>query len=603
MSRLPPKPIIHFDQDGLLQADTFGDSYFSRDDGLLESRAVFLAGNHLPEAWANQPQFTIGELGFGSGLNVLAAWHLWNATKSQNAILHIVTFEGYLLERDDARTVHARWPELHALSEKLLARWPVRAYGTQRLWFDEDNICITIVIGACQDTLPKMAFHANCWFLDGFAPSKNPDMWSQGIAHHIARLSAPAATIATYSVARIVRDHFETAGLDIRRVDGFGSKRQRLEGVLRGDQLTQAPRPQTAIVIGGGIGGGAVCAALVRRGVDVHLFDDDTCGRTKASGNPVALIAPRLDLAETCEGRFYRSAYLSACDTYHNMGGGAFVASGVLERAPHEADQARLGKLKANPPLPENQLAFRGDEAGLIHTQGGFVFPDLVLRSLKQGATLHPLKISRLAFENGRWQAFGDEEGAIISADVCIVAAGTGYPDLIDLGVDLGARAGQLSYTRIDDLENKMPVCGGGYAATLGDRIFFGATFDAWPLHQRQPPPVTEEGHTHNVRILRDIAPDLAEIIPVQDCAGRTSIRVTTPDHLPLAGPLPMAPAGLYVIAGLGSRGFTTAFMSAEIVASHIHNDPLPLEIDLVDAVKPSRFMERRARKQRSSPR
>jgi tRNA 5-methylaminomethyl-2-thiouridine biosynthesis bifunctional protein len=604
MARLPPSAQTTTDEAGHLVATDFNDTYFSRDDGLEESRLVFLKGNHLPDAWSEKSVFVIGELGFGSGLNVLATWDLWNQTKPKAAILHIISFEGFLLDADAARAIHARWPELEPLSQKLIARWPTRSYGSQRLWFPEDRICVTIVIGQCAQTLPQMRFQADCWFLDGFAPSKNPDMWSPSILDQVVRLSKSTATLATYSVAGPVRRHLEAVGFEVQRVDGFGSKRQRLEARRVSKDELDSPQsaPKSAIVIGGGIGGSAMCAALTKRGLHVDLFDADPCGRYKASGNPIALIAPRLDRGDTREGRFYRSAYLLACDTYSQMDELAFARVGVIERSPTPQDQKRLADLARDPPLAGDHLIGHEDDSALLHLKGGVAYPDEVLKSLQRDCVRHPVAIAALERREGQWWALSETGKCLAKADLCVVAAGTGFKSFVDLGDDLRARAGQLSYIRTPELTLDHAICGGAYAAQSGQNLFFGATFEAWPLEDQTPPPVSSERHAHNLTILSEIAPELASEVDVSGLSGRGSIRVTTPDHLPLAGKAPGDQEGLFVLAGLGSRGFTTAFLCAEIIAARALNEPEPVAEDLVEALRPDRFLERAKRKKVMRP-
>jgi tRNA 5-methylaminomethyl-2-thiouridine biosynthesis bifunctional protein len=602
MSRLPPSPNIHFDESGLIQGDDFGDSYFSRDDGLAESRAVFLAGNHLPEVWADRDSFVIGELGFGTGLNVLAAWDLWNKTASATGILHIISVEGFLMDADSAQKAHRAWPELASLSQQLIARWPTRAAGTQRIWFPNDRVCITFLIGPCVQMLSRMDFQADAWFLDGFSPSKNPDMWSAAVFEQIRRLSAPRATVATYSVAGIVRSGLTEVGFDVSRAPGFGSKRERLEAQLVRDELPKSttPKPKTALVIGGGIGGTAMCAALVRRGIKVELIDDDSCGRTKASGNPLALVMPRLDRGDTREAWFFRSAYLMACDAYGDMDDDGFIETGVIECGEDAKSIERLADLRLDPPLPDADLIAHGIN-GLLHRRAGIAYPDAVLKHLHGQATHHPIAVGRLERNDGQWQALCDAGKIIAQADICIIAAGTGVNLLCDLGPDLLARAGQLSLAKIQGELPETPLSGGAYAAKFGDKLAFGATFEPWPIDKQTPPSVCAEKHSQNQANLAEIAPDLAARIDLQSANGRVSIRVTTNDNLPVVGAVPGAQSGLFVLAALASRGFTTAFLCAEMIASQACHEPSPVERDVALALAPDRFIKRRAKRATAS--
>jgi tRNA 5-methylaminomethyl-2-thiouridine biosynthesis bifunctional protein len=599
MPRLPPLPTLRFDDNGLIHGETFGDSYFSRDDGLAETRAVFLAGNHLPHAWLHKSHFVIGELGFGTGLNVLAAWDLWTRTAPQNGILHIISVEGFLMDAADAAKAHRHWPELGALSDKLIARWPVRAYGTQRIWFAEDRVCLTLLIGPCDEVLAKADFKADCWFLDGFAPSKNPDMWTACVFQHIARLSKPGANLATYSVAGKVRTGLSEVGFDVRRVPGFGTKRERLEASFSAP--VNAPPtaiPQSAIVIGGGIAGAALCDALSRRNIAVNLIDPDPCGRTKASGNPIALITPRLDKGDTREGRFYRAAYLMALDAYHQMGPDAFEVAGAREGGDDDTAKARLQDLLDDPPLPPTHLT-AGPSQTLCHVRAGIAYPDAVLAHLKGTATRHPLDVTRVErTKTGQWRALSADGAIIATGDICVVAAGTGVTIFHDFGTDIGGRAGQLSLAKLTGALPAMPVSGAGYGARFHDRLAFGATFDRWPLDTPSPPPVTADNHAYNRDVLAKIAPDLASEIDLETASGRTSVRVTTSDQMPIVGRVPDQDFGLYMVAGLGSRGFTTAFLCAEMIVAMACDEPSPVERGVAEALSPDRFAKRRAKRQ-----
>jgi tRNA 5-methylaminomethyl-2-thiouridine biosynthesis bifunctional protein len=595
MSRLPPSANTRLDEHGLIFGEDFGDGYFSRDDGLGESQTVFLQGNNLPQAWADHTCFVIGELGFGTGLNVLATWDLWRKNRPKGGILHIITVEGFLLDVQAARAMHKRWPELAHLSDKLTARWPTRAHGAQRVWFGEDGICLTFLIGPCEDALSRMEFQANCWFLDGFSPAKNPDMWSAAIFAQIARLSAPNATIATYTVAAFVRAGLAAVGFDVQKAPGFGSKRERLIGRLAASPTKPIEqRPQRAIVIGGGIAGAGACAALIKRNIQVEQFDDDPCGRTKASANPLALVMPRLDLADTREARFFRASYLMAIDNYHQMGTSGFSQTGVLEVPDASGDAARLTSLATDPPLPSDHIQ-ETDGQGLFHAQAGLVFPDEILRYLTRGVTCHPIAIARINCKDGLWCAYDGDDNLITSADICIIANGMAARAFCDFGLELRPRAGQLSWARLAGEALETPISGGSYAAPFGAKLMFGATYEHCDINAPFPA-VTLDSHERNRDTLGAIAPDLASRIDIDSVSGRKSVRATTPDNMPIFGAVGDQ-AGLFVLTALGSRGFTTAFLGAEIIASLACHEPSPVERQIGDALAPNRFILRAAKR------
>ena len=204
----------------------FDDPYYSLDDGLAESRHVFLAGNGLPGRF--KPGFHIAELGFGTGLNMLAAWSAWRAA-GQTGALSFTSFEIAPLARADMARALAAFPELADLSRSFLEHWRPEG-GEIRL----EGLNFTLIKGDARQTLPAWQGRADAWFLDGFAPARNPELWQPGLLRAVARHTAPGGSFATYSAAGEVRRALESAGFTCERRPGFGRKRHMSAGTLRG---------------------------------------------------------------------------------------------------------------------------------------------------------------------------------------------------------------------------------------------------------------------------------------------------------------------------------------------------------------------------------
>ncbi len=203
----------------------FADAYHARGDGLAEKRHVFLAGNRLPERWQGAGGFRLAELGFGTGLGMVAAWQLWLRVAAPGAVLHAVSFERWPLERAEMARALGRWPELRPLAGALIARWTGRA-GV----LDLAGLRLELVIGDARETVPRWQGPADAWFLDGFAPSRNPEMWEPGLLTAIGARTAPGGSVATYSAAGHVRRGLEAAGFAVERRPGFSGKREMLCG-------------------------------------------------------------------------------------------------------------------------------------------------------------------------------------------------------------------------------------------------------------------------------------------------------------------------------------------------------------------------------------
>jgi tRNA U34 5-methylaminomethyl-2-thiouridine-forming methyltransferase MnmC len=215
-------------EEGIPVSARFADAYHARDDGLAEKRHVFLGGNALPERWQGAERFRIAELGFGTGLAILAAWQLWRRAAAAGAVLEATSFERWPLGRAEMARALGRWPELGELAEALLARWTGRG-GTLAL----PGLRLEIVVGDARATVPRWQGRADAWFLDGFAPARNPEMWEPALLRAVFERTALGGTLATYSAAGNVRRRLEAAGFRVERGPGFATKREMLFGERR----------------------------------------------------------------------------------------------------------------------------------------------------------------------------------------------------------------------------------------------------------------------------------------------------------------------------------------------------------------------------------
>ncbi len=605
MPRLPPRPNLSWTDAGPPRADDFSDIYFSG-DGLSETRAVFLDGCNLPSAWASAETFTVGELGFGSGLNLLALWRLWRDHRpSPSARLHFLSFEGFLMEPEDAARIHAAHPELSEISQHLLARWPVRARGVQRIPLP-DGVTLTIHIDDISAALPEAEASCDAWFLDGFAPARNPDMWSAEAMRHVARLSRPGAIAATYTVAGEVRRNLAAAGFTVEKKPGHGTKRERLEARLPG--APQAPNPpRTIAIIGAGIAGACAAQAFRQRGCNVTLIDQGLGPGAGASGNPTALVMPRLDATDTPEARALIEAYLFARQTYGALSPGAAceLPAERLARAPR--DETRFSKLLDDPPLPRDllaPLATTGTGAGYLLPACIAVRPAAALPELIGDIeTRYETSVSSIdAHTDGA--AIHLSDGQTIMADMVILCAGDALPDFaIENAPPITPRLGQLE-TIPHPTNRPAAITDGGYVVEAFGDLVFGATFEP----ADGPPQVTETARDHNREVLKRLRPDLPASLDLSDQVSRAALRATTPDRLPFAGPActnrkapddDLAPLNsLQLVGGLGARGFLWAPLLAELIAARAFAEPLPVEAGVAAILDPDRFRRRAARRE-----
>ncbi|PHP68104.1 hypothetical protein CSC94_05445 [Zhengella mangrovi] len=223
---------LTWDADGQPISVLFDDPFCSRSDGPGETRHVFLKGNRLPEAWATAPYFSIAELGFGTGLNFLETWSRWRATRPFAAQLSFTSFEAYPLSPDQITRALKRWPHLSELSERMLSvlpsDWP--PHGEERPIRLDRQTQLMIVIGDARETVAGWPGRANAWYLDGFSPAKNPEMWNEALMQAVHDKTVPGGTFATYTAAGFVRRNLQAAGFRVQTIDGFGTKRDMLTG-------------------------------------------------------------------------------------------------------------------------------------------------------------------------------------------------------------------------------------------------------------------------------------------------------------------------------------------------------------------------------------
>lgn len=223
MTRQPGK--VSWAKGGVPVSDRFADPYFSLAGGLAETRHVFLAGNGLPDRFA--PGFHIAELGFGTGLNLLAAWAAWEQA-GQTGPLRFTSFEAYPMALDDMARALCAFPDLAPWRDRFLAAWQGGSadLGTLRL---------EVIEGDARDTLPAWGGAADAWFLDGFSPARNPELWQPPLMAQVARHTRAGGTAASYSAAGLVRRGLEAAGFAVTRAPGFGRKRHMTRAVLNGE--------------------------------------------------------------------------------------------------------------------------------------------------------------------------------------------------------------------------------------------------------------------------------------------------------------------------------------------------------------------------------
>ena len=591
-------PCLTWSEDGAPRSVRFGDVYFSADDGLAESRAVFLAGCGLPDAWAGRRHFTVAELGFGTGLNILALLDLWRREGPPGARLNVFTLEGFPLSRDEAARALAAWPELAEIAALLLSRWPRQTPGFHRIDLPELSAVIDLAIGEAAWALSQWPGQADAWFLDGLSPALNPAMWSDAVFDGIAAHSAPGARVATFTVAGAVRRGLSGRGFQVDKRSGHGRKRERLEAFLPApspaEGVTAPPSPARRVaVIGAGIAGACVARALVSAGASVSVIEADQPG-AGGSGFPAALVTPRLDAGDAAIAALHAQALARARDLYGAIPG-AVLAQGVLQLEQADRDAQRHAKVAAQAIwspgamtiLAPDACAARLDEpcpvGGLLMDEATAVAPAILLAHLLDGIEQVRGQAARLepGADDG-WRILAADGSLVIAADAVVIAAGWGTAALLP-DLDLRPVRGQADWV---EGVSSPPVAWGGYGVPTGTGgLLFGATHDRGDLHTE----VRADDTARNLQTLAARRPVLAETVAALPAQARAAIRATTRDRLPVCGAVADQP-GLFVLSGLGSRGFCVSPLLGEHLAARVTDTPSPLPADLAARLRPARF-------------
>lgn len=601
---------VHFNHLGMPISGQFDDIYFSNHDGAAESEYVFIQGNRLPERWhqwsANYP-FVLAETGFGSGLNMLLAAAAFLHHAPSEAQLQLVSFERYPMTAQAIAQALRHWPQLASLSAALLEQYPPCIAGVYRIWL-HPRISLDLHLGDVLDTLPSWVSSCNqrvhAWFLDGFAPGKNPDMWQPTLYQAMAKSAAPSCTLATFTAVGDVRRGLQQAGFAMRKRKGYRHKREMLVGHKLSPQMpslnAHRHRPIRIAIIGGGIAAATMAHSLTLKNsnLDLHIYCADDRLAMGASGNPQGAVYPLLQADYTPTSQFYMQAMHIAKRYYQQYCPADSFFKGMLQLPFSQTIATRQQALLQRTPYPVDivtpvnsqqhpDLTTLGalSESAMLYSNAGWVRPAAVVNKLValSGASLHFNHIvNRIERSQHGWRLHSQNATTVgtdcnaDSFDHVVWATGAGLAVRGGESLTIRPVGGQVTQVATTAQSEKLHavVCHKGYLTPADNgQHCLGATFTPLTAAQINQYMETtcgsplEADNQANMQLHAKHTQLQVGAVTAQ----RRSVRAATPDHLPLIGAHPAhSHPGVWVFAGLGSRGLTSAPWAADYLSDQI---------------------------------
>jgi tRNA 5-methylaminomethyl-2-thiouridine biosynthesis bifunctional protein len=610
---IPAEPIT--DARGVPYSREYGDVYHAADGARAQASYVFLQGNALPERWQGCASFTVCETGFGLGLNFLTLWQAWRDDPRRPAHMHVVSFEAHPLRREDlAALLRREAPDDAArdLADELATQWPPLVPGVHRLEFENGNVTLTLAFGDARAMVPALDFVADAFFLDGFAPAGNPEMWTPDLMRALAAHAAPGATAATWCSAGAVRRALQDAGFTVRKRPGFAGKVHMIVGVHAGARPRAGEPPSHVAVVGGGIAGAAAAQALGLRGISVTLFDASVPASAH-QGHVAAALTPLVARDDNIRARLSRAGSQRAGARWGGLPGAARPwQCGTLQLARDAGRAADAASVLQALAFPSSWVrgvdtAQAGELAGLPLSRGGLYFPTGMLvrpHALIQALTAAPgirhvrADIRRVEHRAGAWRLYtgtGEEAG---DAPAVVLANAMAARDVLDASrllaplprvAQMHALAGEVTLLPAGDLH-------GGPHCIVGGEGYLLPAVDGWCVagstyaHGATESRVTAAGQEVNIAKAAGLLADPGSLARHRESPGHlpgwAGWRAVLPGRLPAVGAVSHA-QGLYLATGFASRGLSWAALAGDIIAGQLCGEPAVLESDLLAAIAP----------------
>lgn len=558
------------------RSELFDDVYFSAHDGPGETAHVFFDGNNLPERWQGRDRFTVAETGFGTGLNFLLCRDLFDRTAPEGAFLDFISVEKFPLSAAQIRGGLAPWAgRLEPYLSEMLKQYPILVPGFHRMVFG-NRAALTLIFGDANEALGEVEGGVDAWFLDGFTPSKNPDMWTDEVFTQMARLCNKDATFATFTAAGFVKRGLRAAGFTVEKRRGFGPKRDMLAGVYAGEGAAPISRAadKNIAIHGAGLAGCAAAFVLQKYGFKPVLYDPDGIA-SGASGNDVGLINPRFTAFRSAESDFYTAGFAQTLRSFSGMKHVAYNPCGALHLITDDDKEKRFTRTAQN--WGWNDAHMRIVDAAQASEISGVAVRHAALY-LPDAPQISPRALCEKYAQGVPFV----KDAAQLPHGAVIYAQGAGLPEMFP-DLPIHTVRGQISYVKASTQSAGLRVnlCYGGYFAAPVDGIHaLGSTFQKWLTG-------TDLRDEDNADNLAKLAANVPSLGALEITGARAALRTASRDRFPVIGPVG---ADAYISGAHGSHGILSTLLGAHILADYLRGGPFSVGKSTLNALHPQRF-------------
>ncbi|MCB1192034.1 MAG: bifunctional tRNA (5-methylaminomethyl-2-thiouridine)(34)-methyltransferase MnmD/FAD-dependent 5-carboxymethylaminomethyl-2-thiouridine(34) oxidoreductase MnmC [Leptospiraceae bacterium] len=575
------KPSLEWKSEAYLYSRDYCDAYSSSDGWLEEKEYVFLKANQLPDRWKGRKSYSIFELGFGTGLNFILSWELWKQNSSKDSVLHYSAVEKAPLDKEVIYSVFANYKHLQHLVDEFLRVYHIEEEGIYRFFFPKDRIYLNLLVGDISEMLPMFCGQVDLWFLDGFSPSKNPEMWSDEVFYWIAKKSYNGASLSTYSAASSVKQSLEKYGFQVQKINGFGKKREMLVGTFdsqktyKEEHYTKLARlaskleqpwhkipvlktisnKPTAIVLGAGLAGTSIARNLAKRGWIVQVVEKENSPASQASGNPFGFVSPILTKEKIPLVRFVLSAFshfLTHTKELQLSGNSIQIfKTGLLKLIPNQTELYEFQTLLQDSNISESNVCIFDSQktseisgtklysGGIFFPQACFVSPSEICKANLNHSNIRQIygsEVAKIEYSSNTWIAYNSINQTVTEGDIIILANSYNCLKLEQTSwLPLRKMRGQIAYLPRNTVLEKLKTILYQDCYVLPETNGFhviGSTYNPYDNDLHFKP-------EQNLILTQKVQNIFPEIQPTDDLQGRVGFRTVSKDHFPLIGPIP----------------------------------------------------------------